>query len=165
MALVQGSAIEIPSSELSAHVCTHFWQIPSAPNKNSVDFSCVRLVIDHLAVHFHPGMGFEGHVLRTDNHLRRDAMLFQETCCGSGSLQTEHRLWVPDACHVNCGTDLPGCVWGGFAEPIRTLSNFLVKRRKAIAQQQEVEIDQFQIRFNDKKGHGADLRNHTDSCN
>ena len=35
----------------------------------------IGLVVDHAAVDFDPGMGFEGHLLRTNDHLSRYAIL------------------------------------------------------------------------------------------
>ena len=71
-----------------------------APVEHCIHFRCIRFVVHHAAG-FHPRVSLEGHLLRTDDHLRWHTVLFQETGCGCGALQAERFLPIPDAGHID----------------------------------------------------------------
>ena len=102
-------AVEIPSSKLDAHGCFPSPSICNrillAPIQNCVHFRRVRFVVDDAAIHFDPCVGFERHLLRTDDHLCWHSVFLQKTCCGRGALQAERFLPIPDTGHVDRRVD------------------------------------------------------------
>ncbi len=61
-------AFEIPSSKLDAHDFFSFcFGCFLASVEHSIHFLRIRLVVDHVAIDFDPGMSLERHLLRTDN--------------------------------------------------------------------------------------------------
>jgi len=99
-----------------------------APVKDSVHFRCIRFVVNHAAFDFYPGVGFERHLLRTNDHLSGHTVSFQKARCGSGSLQTERLFPIPDAGYVYRRTDLLDGIprWSFVGD--RTAVNFVVER-------------------------------------
>src|SRR6266446_6457248 len=60
-----------------------------APVQHSVQFRRVRLVVHYSAIYFDPGVRFERHLPRTDNHLSPHAVPFQKARRGCRSLQAK----------------------------------------------------------------------------
>src|SRR6267378_5643443 len=80
-------------------------QTLSAPIKYGVHFRGVRLVVYHAAVDFDPCVGFEGHLLSANNHLRWDTVFLQKASSGGRALQAQRLFPIPDAGHVNRRAD------------------------------------------------------------
>src|ERR1700676_1457707 len=80
--------------------------------QDCVHFRCIRLIVDDAAVHFDPCVSLEGHLLRTYDHLRGDAILLQKGCRGCRALEAEHFFPVPNAGHVDCEANFFDRVWG-----------------------------------------------------
>jgi hypothetical protein len=55
--------------------------------QNGVDGLNVRSLVDGLSFDFDPSMGLEWQFLRTENHLRWNAMLSEEVSCDEGALE------------------------------------------------------------------------------
>src|SRR5713226_6026242 len=83
----------------------------SAPVKHPIHFRRIRFVVDHASIDLDPSVSLKRHLLHTDDHLSRYAVLLQEACCGCGSLQTAHLFPIPDTGHVYRGADLLDGFW------------------------------------------------------
>jgi|SRR6266478_5388860 len=99
-----------------------------APVEHSIKFRRIRLVVNYAAFDFYPGVGFEGHLLRTNDHLSGHTVSFQKARCGSGSLQAERLFPIPNAGHVYRGADLLDDSRRRSLLGDRTVPNFVVER-------------------------------------
>jgi hypothetical protein len=98
--------------------------------KHCVHLAHVGFVIDYPAFNLYPRVRFEGHLLRSDDHLCGYAMTSQQAgrCCGS--LQTEHLFPVPNARHVYGSADLLGRVDGCGVPADPGIADLLVESRE-----------------------------------
>src|SRR5260370_10946259 len=137
----------------------------SASIENSVHLRRIRFVVNDVTVYFDPGMGLEGHLLRPDDHLRRHTVLFQQTCSSRGSLQAQRFFPIPDAGHVHGRADTFHDVGDWLLSADRVIADLGVKGGKISPRQVELEVDQFQVRFQDKKRYKKNLQFNTCNCN
>jgi hypothetical protein len=104
-----------------------------APVEHSIEFRRIRLVVNYAAFHFYPSVGFEWHLLRTNDHLGGHAVPFQKARKGSGSLQAECLFPIPDAGHVYRCADLLDGTRRWIILGDSTVANFVVERREVFS--------------------------------
>jgi len=107
------------------------WLLASV--EHSIEFWRIWLVVNDAAFDFYPGVSFERHLLRANDHLGGHTVSLQKARCGGGSLQTERLFPIPNASHVYCGADLfDGTrTWSLLGD--RTVANFVVERAEVFS--------------------------------
>jgi hypothetical protein len=123
--------------------------------QNCVHFRHIRFVVDHATIHLDPRMRLEWQLLCPDYHLGEYPVALEEATRRCRALQTERFLPVPDTSHVDRRTNVFHCVGsrGGLSHGI--VANLVVEYREITSSQVEIEANQLQVRFQNKKRHGA----------
>ena len=124
----------------------------------------VRFVVDHATIHLDPGMRLEWQLLRPDYHLGEYAVALEEATRRCRALQAKRFFPVPDTSHVDCRTNAFHCIRGGRRISDRIVTNLVVEPREITSRQVEIELNQLQVRFQNKNRHAAHLI-YTTSCN
>ena len=117
----------------------------------------VRFVVDHATIHLDPGMRLEWQLLRPDYHLGEYAVALEEATRRCRALQAKRFFPVPDTSHIDCGTDAFYRAGSRRRLSHRTVANLVVECREITSRQVEIELNQPQVRPQDKKRHGAHL--------
>jgi len=106
-------------------------------------------------------MRLEWQLLRADYHLREYPVALKEASRRCRALQTKRFFPVPDTGHVDRRTNAFYCVRSGRHLSHRIVANFVVERLEIASRQVEIELNQPQVRFQNKKRHGAHLHSHS----
>src|SRR6202035_3803281 len=103
-------------------------------------------------------------LLCPDYHLGEYAVALEEATCRCRALQTKRLFPVPDTRHIDRRTNAFNCVRSRRRLSHRIVANLVVDRCEITSRQIEIEENQVQVRFQNKKRHGAHLIHRT-NCN
>jgi hypothetical protein len=129
--------------------------------QDCIHLSHVCLVIDYATIHLDPGMRLEWQLLRPDYHLGKYSTVPKKAARRCRALQTKRFFPVPDTRHVDCRTDAFRCIRRRRRLSHRVVANLIVERREVTSRQVEIELNQLQVRFQNKKRHRAHLSHTT----
>jgi hypothetical protein len=127
---------------LNAHDC---FLTGSAPIEGQIRVLDVRLVVDHTAVNFHPGVGLEGELLCTDDEMGGNARSLEQASGRRGTLEAKHFFPIPDACQVDGRADGADCIRSSGVRYKRLCANFMIKAGKISSSEIELETNQMKI--------------------
>src|SRR5208282_1726634 len=125
--------------------------------QDCVHFRHVRFVVDHATIHLDPGMRLKWQLLCPDYHLGEYPVALKEATRRCRALQTKCLFPVPDTSHVDGRTNAFHCVRSRRRLSHRILANLVVEHREITSRQVEIEVNQLQVRFQDKKRHSEHL--------